>query len=116
MLPLPYRGFYNSTYGIKIRYPSIGSQTQTNTYTDPDRTDIVRFNVPNVAYRFVNSTPYVAVSIEKLSRSNETLDHYLNDLVSSDKQDYSSFKVIEASTADCSLSSSCIQIDLHGLY
>ncbi len=92
-----FKTYLNSTYDIKIQYPS---NWEIDTYQGSEGEDIVYavdFDSPyeNDSDRFPDS---VSIEIEKLSTKNMELDKYAESIINYYRESFPSFNLIESNT------------------
>jgi len=94
--PANFPTYQNSTFGIKIQYPSNWEKQENGTSQDT-HTDLVTFNPPTI-----NSNASLTVTVDDIADSpGTTLAQYASDEIGSLKQQYANndFKLIESKSS-----------------
>ena len=101
--------YKNSTYGIKIQYPSSWDEEQNGTKQDTE-TDIITFYPPAV-----NSNASLDVTMDDISdEKGVSLSQYASDDIGDLKQSLKDFKLISSDIKKYySFRIACIQIDIY---
>jgi hypothetical protein len=90
-----YDVYVNSTYGIKLIYPTIWHKDDPTNSADQRNVDIVYISAPD-------SIPFVKVSRDTFNR-NETIDTYIAETIQSYASDFKDFTLIRSDTETAAL-------------
>jgi hypothetical protein len=90
--------YQNNSYGIRIQYPANWTKDERDFDPNDNVTDIVAFSSP-LTSRLDNFSETLAISMERLSNPNMTLDEYANSLITDYNKTLTDFKLIDLNTS-----------------